>query len=793
MTTRKRWSQLGFVGALLLVWLLVPLLPGCGFYGSDCRESADCGAGKTCVLGLCQDDQLPKRLQVCQLDGTCPAGLTCVEGFCTKPDNPRTCEDDTACRDGSVCWRGRCVPALCKPTAQNVSLSHHVQPAVSHWAASPDGRFVAWVQQTELVPLSSQPIRYELRLAESDTGTLRQVLFLDQEPVLGFAFLPNTDGDMPVLLLREKGLERWSLDTGTSTPLSWSQTNTTWTQLALSDDGRFVALASASEVKVWQQQDKTNAKEVSVLNRKGEGTTPLQMRFGGAKSQLLVHDGATLHLWVEGDSWKSISLEGSPRAVTLAPDADHAAVLLSGSFQLWQASVEKKQWEQSVTGVSEGDKVQAPAFSADSKQVATATDQLTVWSVIDGTKVASSRRTLKTPGLGLFLTTHPKEGAGLLDMSATQSEYWAFSQSGAKPVLADHEVSTKALFVPSAGRMLLAGKTSILTRTLTDAEGSTTNDVVWDRPPGVFFLGLSAVEIAFSKQTGTLISASMDAVLRRWKWEADGRITQAEHTFVKEWSVLPGGMSLSFLKVSPDARWVAVHAYDQVAKSGWLKLWDVQKATWAATLYEGAEAILPGLFFREDSAVVVAVQGKKVLIWETDTGKEVFSKDVSMGKERSIQAVAIDPRGELLAVAFEQQVANIELWPIKGSEPLALAPQEPFVSGFRKMAFSPDGRWLAMITRGGLAHVFDTTTRKQIYRFKFDGVLDVAFRADSEVVICIGEGRAIAWKLSSGQLLMTLDNNSTETPQSIHYRPDGEALVIGTQKGLIRLWSCPPE
>jgi WD40 repeat protein len=155
--------------------------------------------------------------------------------------------------------------------------------------------------------------------------------------------------------------------------------------------------------------------------------------------------------------------------------------------------------------------------------------------------------------------------------------------------------------------------------------------------------------------------------------------------------------------------------------------------------------------FSPDGKLVATTRNKQggqgvVLLWETATAKELCSVSLPEGH---VYRLGFSPDGRMLATLSDVAGGHIKdhalrLWPLhkdgahKSSSGLRIGPPRvlaaglPHFSGLYALAFSPDGRTLALPDKGGTVRLLETATGKERSRFAGHGgdVVVLSFSPD---------------------------------------------------------------
>ena len=105
-----------------------------------------------------------------------------------------------------------------------------------------------------------------------------------------------------------------------------------------------------------------------------------------------------------------------------------------------------------------------------------------------------------------------------------------------------------------------------------------------------------------------------------------------------------------------------------------------------------------------------------------------------------------------------------------------------------QVAFSPDGRWLAVGSSVGV-YVYEAATLRETRRFETDAwVSSVAFSPDGRLLASgSGDQTVIVWEVRTGERVRTLDGH-TWWVSSVAFSLDGQLLASGSRDGTVILW-----
>jgi len=321
--------------------------------------------------------------------------------------------------------------------------------------------------------------------------------------------------------------------------------------------------------------------------------------------------------------------------------------------------------------------------------------------------------------------------------------------------------------------------------------------LLWDLDlsSGVGSIGAQA-SIVFLPDGKMLAIGSEDERVRLW----DVPTGQLKDTINLKRESMPNGSYYvgSPAGFSPDGK-LLVTLYANRNADG-LKLWDTQtgRLKWSAMSHGSAVA------FSFDSRTLAvygsAMQGQKtrgiIAMWDVVTGR---LKRSPIQMEAEVRAVAFSPDGKVLASAGEYPGIKQGNSYIVGKGDIRIldartgvtqqnlsAPSNPAIS----VAFSPNGKLLAVGSRDGKVMLWDLSTQKLLYTLRGhtpDGLgasWSVVFSPDSKLLACGGQREVQMWDTQKGVLLNRL--KLLNTPMTIGdldvgevtFSRDGRILAI---------------
>jgi WD40 repeat protein len=181
-----------------------------------------------------------------------------------------------------------------------------------------------------------------------------------------------------------------------------------------------------------------------------------------------------------------------------------------------------------------------------------------------------------------------------------------------------------------------------------------------------------------------------------------------------------------------------------------------------------------------------------VKVWEADTGQELLEL-VADELFTSVRGLAFSPDGKTLAVAYASGTIRVWARVDQGAAGRPRLVLKGHAGACLRVAYSPDGTRLAS---GGADHtvrVWDATTGRALRTLKghVHEVQAVAFSPDGKWLASGGADNTVRlWDATAGRTLATLLGHKGQV-RAVAFSPDGTRLASAGVDGTVRLWAVP--
>jgi WD40 repeat protein len=277
--------------------------------------------------------------------------------------------------------------------------------------------------------------------------------------------------------------------------------------------------------------------------------------------------------------------------------------------------------------------------------------------------------------------------------------------------------------------------------------------------------------------SGPVCYTSKDSAARLWDIATGKQLRRLEaHT--------AGVYAVAF---SPDSKRAITAGGNDIC------LWDVASGKQLRRLVGHSDGIYAAVFSPDGKSILSGGRDRTVRLWDAKTGKE---RKRFVGHTGVVRAVAFAPDGKRVLSRSIFTGAGCRLWDVKNGKNLLHFPSatnrtgSPGTAG---IAFSPDGKLIAVGGQDNTVRLVDARTGKEVRRLIGHGgeVGPVVFTSDSKRLLSGSEDRTIClWDVQSGKELCRLRGH-TQRVWSIVCSRDGRYALSGSFDRTMRLWHLP--
>lgn len=234
---------------------------------------------------------------------------------------------------------------------------------------------------------------------------------------------------------------------------------------------------------------------------------------------------------------------------------------------------------------------------------------------------------------------------------------------------------------------------------------------------------------------------------------------------------------------SLDGRYLAISAPE-----GSISIWDVSQGTLLREIAAEKDRELPLTFLRNSSRIFTRnIHTSRYRERDVITGQEIRHWQLPTSASSWLQEVSSD--GDWVFSLYNEGSAKLHHLPSNQQYQLAFNLEQ--ISG---AAFSPNGRWLAVVSILGFGQLWDTETAQMLAELGgfLQGTHSVTFSPDSQRLAIGSNGNEAVkiWDVENQQELVTLPGQGSMF-RATKFSPDGNILTSCNSQGILHIWRAP--
>lgn len=297
--------------------------------------------------------------------------------------------------------------------------------------------------------------------------------------------------------------------------------------------------------------------------------------------------------------------------------------------------------------------------------------------------------------------------------------------------------------------------------------------------------GRDVTAIAVSADGKWVATAGADNTVKLWK-------TFKSPTHTLKDSDRPA----TALDFTPDGKSLLVGGYDPEAKTGTVKIYDVEAGKLRKTLTLGKAPVERFALLDEGRSFVASAALDELKVWNVATGEGGQAIKFEQGANAS--ALAAAPDGKHIAVGlFGSKLGHLAVYELDSGKELFRSEEKPGVNVIVAAAYAPDGKTIATssvgFTKPGEVRLYEAATGKLLGSLGAQRSFAAAFSPDGKL-LATGEnasgrqpGAVNLFDVAAQKFLAALKGHQDGVAR-LAFSPDGRRLYSGSADGALIVW-----
>lgn len=224
-----------------------------------------------------------------------------------------------------------------------------------------------------------------------------------------------------------------------------------------------------------------------------------------------------------------------------------------------------------------------------------------------------------------------------------------------------------------------------------------------------------------------------------------------------------------------------------VSDSSSVKVLDVQRRRVVASL-AGAPVTETGIAFSPDGTRLAFASSQGLAIF--DTRLHLQTRLAKLDENTSAEYVAFSPDGRWIAVAVGGPQSSVKVWPAAGGTAVTLDTAR-LTYGPQPLSFSSDSQWLASFSKGDAVVIWSTRSWQRERRWTLPGTgRALAFAPQGSRVAIAADGEAAIWDANGSVRVAPLRSPGSSQATQIAWSPDGNRIVTSADDGVLQFWNA---